>query len=61
MVKDKLTAHLGGIATRGKTLYLSPLAKSIQIHGGQVICQSNLENALPNMGWGGNYNTEPLD
>ncbi len=45
----------------GKSLYVSPLAETISIHGGQIICQSLTQNAIPDMGWGGNYNTEPVD
>ena len=42
-------------------MYISPIADEIQIHGGQIICQSVTENAIPNMGWGGNYSDEPVD
>ena len=45
----------------GKSLYISPVADEVQIHGGQIICQSLTQNAIPDMGWGGNYNTEPVD
>lgn len=48
---------LGG----GKSLYVSPIADKIQIHGGQVICLSSTENTIPDMGWGGNYSGEPVD
>lgn len=56
-VAPKKKPAMGG----GKSLYVSPLAETITIHGGQVICQSLTQNAIPDMGWGGNYNTEPVD
>lgn len=44
-----------------KCLYISPLAEAINFSGSQIICQSNPENAIPNMGWGGSYDQEPVD
>ena len=43
------------------TNYESPSCEVMNFSGSQIICQSNVENALPGMGWGGSYDEEPVD
>jgi len=43
------------------TSYESPSCEVMNFSGSQIICQSNVENALPGMGWGGSYDEEPVD